>query len=210
VSWSDVRDLDLRDVNFSGVGDWPIVGKATVAAIVLVLVLVIGYFLAVSPKLDTLHQAQAQEMTLRHTFAKKARLAANLEAYQTQLATMRKRFGTLLRQLPSETEIDDLLANVSQTARGDGLTQTLFQPKKEIAKDFYAEKPIQMAYIGSWPQIAKFVSDVAALPRIVTFQNFSLKPRPKSGGSQLDFSVTGLTYRYLSGDKTGKHKGKKR
>ncbi|MGH8162474.1 MAG: type 4a pilus biogenesis protein PilO [Gammaproteobacteria bacterium] len=209
MKWDELRDLDLRDINVSGVGDWPPAGKAVVAAIVIVIVLVIGYFLVVRPKLNALNQARTQEVTLRHTFERKQHLAANLDAYKRQLATMRKKFGALLLQLPSETEIPDLLAEVSQTAREDGLAQTLFQPRKEVQEDFYAKKPIAMAYSGSWQQIAKFVSDVAALPRIVTFGNFSVKPAKAGVGAELRFTVTGVTYRYLRGDDVGGHGRKK-
>lgn len=209
MKWDELRDLDLRDIKLGGAGDWPLAGKIVAAVIVIVAVLVIGYFLVIRSQLKTLDQARAQEVTLRRTFEQKQRLAANLGAYQRQLATMRKKFGDLLRRLPSKNEIDDLLADVSQTAREDGLTQTLFQPKPEVRKDFYAEKPISMAYVGNWQQIAKFVSDVSSLPRIVTFKNFSLDP-VKGGGSQLDFKVTGMTYRYLSDDGSKAGKGKKK
>ncbi len=210
MKWEELRDLDLRDIHVSGVGDWPLAGKAVIAAAIIIIVLVIGYFLVIRPRLAAYDQARSQEVTLRRTFERKQHLAANLGAYKRQLATMRKKFGALLLQLPSETEIPDLLAEVSQTAREDGLTQTLFQPRGEIHKDFYAEKPIDMAYSGSWQQIAKFVSDVAALPRIVTFGNFSLKPDKPGVGARIHFTVTGTTYRYLSGDGVDEHGGKKR
>ncbi|MGH8273165.1 MAG: type 4a pilus biogenesis protein PilO [Gammaproteobacteria bacterium] len=210
MKWDEVRDLDLRDVNLSGAGDWSIVGKAVIAAIIIVAVLVIGYFLVIRSQLKALDNARVQEVTLRHTFEQRQRLAANLDAYQRQLKTMQKKFGDLLMRLPSKNEIDDLLADVSQTAREDGLTQTLFQPEPEVRKDFYAEKPISMAYEGSWQQIAKFVSDVSSLSRIVTFKDFSLDPLKSGDGSQLDFKVTGMTYRYLSGDGAVESKGNKK
>ncbi|MDN5865457.1 MAG: type 4a pilus biogenesis protein PilO, partial [Gammaproteobacteria bacterium] len=164
MRWEEVRDLDLRDINVGAAGDWPWIGKAIVIAIIIIIVLVGGYFLVVKDQLKTLDDARADEVTLRQKFERKQPLAANLEAYQKQLALMHKKFDALLMQLPSKTEIDDLLADISQTARQAGLVQKLFQPRKEVRKKFYIEKPIDMAYTGSWQQIAKFVSDVSSLP----------------------------------------------
>ncbi len=155
-----LRDLDLRDIKLSGAGDWPLVAKAIVAAIILAVVLAAGYFLVVRDQFNTLNDARGQEATLRHQFEQKQRLAANLDAYKAQLGEMREKFGTLLKQLPSETEIESLLRDISQTAQEDGLAQKLFQPQNEVHKDFYAEKPIRMEYVGNWQQIAKFISDV--------------------------------------------------
>lgn len=207
----ELRDLDLRDIRFAEAGDWPPVAKGIVAAIVLAVVLAIGYFLVVRDQFSVLNDARAQEVTLRNQFEHKQHLAANLDAYRTQLGEMREKFGALLLQLPSKTEIDNLLRDVSQTAQEDGLAQQLFQPQEEVHKGFYAEKPISMEYVGSWQQIAKFVSDVSSLPRIVTLRNFLLHPAKGRDGAELVFAVTGVTYRYLSeqearGRKSPKHK----
>ena len=45
-------------------------------------------------------------------------------------------FGTMLRQLPGETEIPSLIVDISQTGLAAGLQEKLFQPQPEIPKDF--------------------------------------------------------------------------
>ena len=198
MNFQDLNNLDLRDINLANAGDWPLPGRLVVMALIVIIVLAIGYFLVIRGKLQDLHYAQQEEVTLKQKFEAKQHLAANLDAYKAQLAQMHKDFGTLLRQLPSKTEIEALLRDVSQTAQEDGLEQKLFQPGSEQRKGFYAYKPISMDYTGSYQQIAKFVSDVSSLPRIVTVRNFSLHPAKSGDGSELDFSVTAYTYRYLS------------
>lgn len=198
MNFEDLNNLDLRDINFANAGEWPLAGRLIIMAVIVAIVLAIGYFLVISGKLDDLHYAQQQEVSLKQKFVAKQHLAANLDAYKAQLAQMHKDFGALLRQLPSKTEIEALLRDVSQTAQEDGLAQKLFQPGKEQRKGFYAYKPISMDYTGSYQQIAKFVSDVSSLPRIVTVRDFSLHPVKNDDGSELNFSVTAYTYRYLS------------
>lgn len=210
MTFDDLRNLDLRDIDFRNVAEWPLVGRLFVFAVLFAIVFAIGYFLAIRGELGDLKAARQQETQLRQTLMQKQHLVADLAAYQKQLAEMQRSFAQLLQKLPSQTEIDSLLRDISQTAQEDGLAQKLFQPEAEKTKDFYAEKPIQMDYVGSYQQIAKFVSDVAALPRIVTFEDFSLTPVKAGNGGQLDFTVTAVTYRYLTEEEMARsHAGKK-
>ena len=73
----------------------------------------------------------------------------------------------MLRQLPSKTEMPDLIVDISQTALATGITNELFQPGPEIPKEFYAEKPIALRMVGTYHQFGGFVSGVASLPRVV-------------------------------------------
>jgi type IV pilus assembly protein PilO len=50
---------------------------------------------------------------------------------------------------------------------------------------------------GSYHDFGRFVSDVAALPRIVTLQDFSIKPIKDKGSGKLVMEATAKTYRYL-------------
>ncbi len=86
----------------------------------------------------------------------------------------------MLRQLPSKTEVDNLLVDISQTGLAAALDQKLFQPETEIKKDFYAERPIKIRFAGSYHQFGAFVSGIAALPRIVTLHDVQITPANKS------------------------------
>jgi type IV pilus assembly protein PilO len=114
----------------------------------------------------------------------------------------------MFRQLPSRTEMDKLLVDVSQTALGAGIDVQLFQPNAEAYHDFYAERPISVRMLGDYHQFGEFVSGVASLPRVVilTMHDISLRRAQRS-----DIGVTGRdgrlilegivkTYRYIDED----------
>jgi type IV pilus assembly protein PilO len=121
----------------------------------------------------------------------------NLVIYQQQLADIERSFGALLRQLPGKTEVPSLLVDISQVGVGAGLEEKLFQPANEIKKDFYAELPIKIRLTGSYHQMGEFVSGIAALPRIVTLHDISIKPEGKDAYDVLSFELTAKTFRYL-------------
>jgi type IV pilus assembly protein PilO len=191
-----VDELKALDVN--DVGRWPLVFRVAVIAIVFVVVLASGiYFFILEDRLPQLKREQQTEQDLRVTFENKQRKAANYDAYKAQLAQMEQSFGTMLRQLPGETEIPSLIVDISQTGLAAGLKEKLFQPQSEVPKDFYAEKPIKIVLSGGYHEIANFVSGVAALPRIVTLHNIIITPEDATRFDRLTLETTAKTYRYI-------------
>lgn len=189
----ELRSLDVNDI-----GRWPLVFRVAVIGIVFAVVLGFGiYWTIVEDRAPQLKRAQDEEQTLRVAFENKQRKAANYDEYKKQLEQMEQSFGTMLRQLPGETEIPSLIVDISQTGLAAGLQEKLFQPQPEVPKDFYAEKPILIHLSGSYHEIANFVSGVAALPRIVTLHNINVKPDNADTFDRLSIEVTAKTYRYL-------------
>lgn len=191
-----VEELQSLDVN--DVGRWPLPFRLAVIALVFIVVVGAGvYFFIVEDKATQLANAEQEEANLRTSFENKQRKAANYDAYKEQLAQMEQSFGTMLRQLPGETEIPSLIVDISQTGLAAGLEERLFQPQPEVRRDFYAEKPIRIALSGGYHEIATFVSGVAALPRIVTLHDINISPANNDSFDQLSIEVTAKTYRYL-------------
>ncbi len=189
----ELRALDVNDV-----GRWPLAFRAGVIGVVFAVVVGAGiYWTVVENKAPQLKRFQDDEQTLRVTFENKQRKAANYDAYKAQLSQMQQSFGTMLRQLPGETEIPSLIVDISQTGLAAGLQENLFQPQSEIPRDFYAEKPIKIRLSGAYHEIANFVSDVAALPRIVTLHDIKISSGNKDVFDELTIEVTAKTYRYL-------------
>ena len=155
---------ELRDLDFNDIGSAPASVRYIILGVLLIIILAIGYFLLIKAKTEQLELVQNLENTLRVDFEAKQAKAANLEAYEAQLAEMQELLETMFRQLPSKTEMDKLLVDVSQTALGAGIDVQLFQPNAEAYHDFYAERPISVRMLGDYHQFGEFVSGVASLP----------------------------------------------
>jgi len=194
---------ELRDLDFNDIGSAPTSVRYFILGVLLIIILVIGYFLLVKAKTEQLEMVQKLELSLRAEFEQKQAKAANLEAYEAQLAEMQELLETMFRQLPSRTEMDKLLVDVSQTALGAGIDVQLFQPNTEAYHDFYAERPISVRMLGDYHQFGEFVSGVASLPRVVilTMHDIALRranERDLGGGDgRLVLEGTVKTYRYI-------------
>lgn len=191
----DLSEIDVEDIK--KIGSAPTAVKVIVITLLCLIAGGAGIFFDTKSQLKSLEKAELQEQSLRITFDSKQSKAANLEAYIQQLDEMKQSFGALLRQLPNKTEIESLLTDISQTGIASGLEIEYFQPEGLSPKEFYAEFPIKLRVTGRFHQFGKFVSGVAALPRIVTMRNIIIR-KPKDGsGVLLEMEVTAVTYQYL-------------
>jgi type IV pilus assembly protein PilO len=202
------KKMSIRDLDFNNTGAWP--REFKIGFCVLLALVIIGFvwWFWVTGKRDELATLDAQEASLRAEFETKQGRAANLEPLKQQLAQMEQQLQQMLRQLPSKTEMPDLIVDISQTALATGLQNKLFQPGAETPKEFYAEKPIQLRLVGTYHQFGAFVSGVASLPRVVilTMHDIALKPAKGSTAirpnAALELAGTVKTYRYLDEDET--------
>jgi type IV pilus assembly protein PilO len=199
---------ELRDLDFNDIGSAPVSVRYVILGFLLVIILAIGYWLLIKAKVEQLELVQNIENSLRIDFEAKQAKAANLESYEIQLAEMQELLETMFRQLPSKTEMDKLLVDVSQTALGAGIDVQLFQPNAEAFHDFYAERPISVRMLGDYHQFGEFVSGVASLPRVVilTMHDIALRRATdrdvgaNAGDGRLILEGTVKTYRYIDED----------
>ena len=201
-----MSQFSLKELDFNNMGSWPQKAKIGFCAIIVLVIVGLAWWLFVGDKREELAALDRTEIELRGEFETKQGRAANLEPLKQQLAQMEQQLQQMLRQLPSKTEMPDLIVDISQTALATGISNELFKPGAEQPKEFYAEKPIALRMVGSYHQFGAFVSGVASLPRVVimTMHDISLKPRGKDGtatgitaNSPLELAGTVKTYRYL-------------
>jgi len=186
---------DLKNIDINNIAGWPTPIKIVGIALICALLLFLGWYFLIADELTEYDQVQQREQSLRQTFLDKKGLAVNLPAYRQQMEEMQQTFGTLLRQLPNKTEVPNLLVDITQAGLGRGLNFVLFKPEKERPLEFYAELPINITVTGTYHQLGEFVSDIAALPRIVTVGNINIGSGQK--GDVLSMSAVARTYRYL-------------
>lgn len=202
------QNVSLRDLDFNNTGAWPRQYKAGFCLLLGLLIVALAWWLFVRGQREDLAGLERQETELRAEFETKQGRAANLEPLKQQLAQMEQQLQQMLRQLPSKTEMPDLIVDISQTALATGISNELFQPGPETPMEFYVERPIALRMVGTYHQFGAFVSGVASLPRVVILTMHDISLRPAGGGedigsgSSLELSGTVKTYRYLDDSET--------
>ena len=196
---------DIRRLEWKAMGSWPALPKLGVLLVVLLIFIGGSYGLDWQSQLEAIDTAQKKEQSLRDTFIEKKKRAIDLEAYRKQLADIERSFGTLLKQLPSKSEMEALLTDINQAGLGRGLQFELFKPATtETLSEFYAELPINIRVTGSYHDMGAFASDISKLSRIVLLNDVSLALNTKDSGLTMD--AVAKTYRYLDDDEISKQK----
>ncbi len=198
---------DIRRLNIREVGNWPMLPKVGLLAILFIAIVALGAFFDWKDQYEALQLAEQQESRLKEEYTQKKAKAVNYDLYVAQLKEVEQSFGALVKQLPNRSEIDALLTDVNQAGLGRGLTFELFRPAvQEKMADFYAELPINIKITGNYHDMGAFASDVAQLPRIVTLNDLVIT----NDKGNLAMEGVAKTFRYLDEDEVAKQRAAQR
>jgi len=201
---------DFSRIDPKNMGGLPLPVKAVVLAVMLMLLVGLGFWFVWQPALEELKMAQEKEVKLRETFTTKKKEAINLPAYKQQMAEIERTFGALLRQLPNKAEMDALLIDINQAGLNRGMEFELFKPGKERPAEFYAEVPVTIRVTGTYFELGGFATDLSNLSRIVALGDFTIVPLAKDKGAsgRLTIDAVTKTFRYLDPSEIAPKKGK--
>jgi type IV pilus assembly protein PilO len=190
----------FQGLNLNQPGQWPLLPRLTLWLVVVIVVVVAGWFFGLNSQADDLQAARDKEPSLKTEYKAKLAQAINLDALKKQKEEVQTYVTQLEKQLPGKAEMDALLTDINQAGVGRGLVIDQFIPGQTETKEYYAELPIAIRVTGRFHDIGAFAADIAALSRIVTLHNLSITPDTKSAGGGLSMEALARTYRYL--DKT--------
>jgi len=192
---------NLGELDWSRVGVWPLLGKLVLWLIAMVAIGVATYFFFIKDLNTDLQRVQAEETQLRQTFQQRSFEASRLEQYRELMARMEQDFEFLVSQLPEKTQVPGLLDDIDEKGRDSGLDIVSIKLQPEVKGNVYVELPIEVIVTGSYHDFGTFISNVAAMSRIVTLHNMTVQPLGQAG--ELRMSVVAKTYRYLSEEEQG-------
>lgn len=170
------------------------------AMVPLVALLVLGGYgwFVYRPARAEVLKAETQERDLERKVSEVRAIVANLAAFEAELSEMEQRLKQALRQLPDSKELPGLLTDVTSLGKDAGLEFKSFRPQDEIARDFYAEVPIQIEFSGDYHDIARFFDKVSKLPRIVNVSQLNMEISDQQAEStRLKVKGEATTFRFM-------------
>lgn len=174
---------------------WPPWPRALCAVGVWLLVVLAGGWFLWQSQYQDLEAGRVQEASLRASFEKKVAQAQHLDSLRAQKAVVEAEVARLEKQLPGQSEMEALLAEISRVGVARGLQFELFKPAPLRFGEHYAELPIEIRLSGGFHALAGFVSDVANLSRIVTIDALSIAQQREA--APLSFACVAHAFRYL-------------
>lgn len=167
------------------------------------------YYFVFMPKHEELKKVQQNYETQLNKLSTYKKRAAKILKYEKMMAATQEKFNEAMKALPDKREIPALLTGISKAGSDAGMAFHLFQPDKEINKEFYKEIPVSIKVAGGYHQITDFFLQITRLNRIVNINNVDVKG--KKGGKILEMSCKAVTYMFVEKIKSkNKNKRKRR
>ncbi|PIT24578.1 hypothetical protein BGI37_08805 [Snodgrassella alvi] len=192
----DLKAIDLNSLSQQGK---PV--QLGIAGGIIVIILVLAYFFVYSDQNAQLSQLRQEEEALKQTYAEKSRQAANLDVLKAELDSINGLFNSLLKQLPTQAEIPNLIQELHECATKNGLNMDSITPVGQNADNKADQQVIQtlpykITLTGNYNQISQFIRDVGKLSRIVTLNSIVLKRNDKD--NTLTLNAVANTYKALT------------
>lgn len=111
------------------------------------------------------------------------------------MVALRQSFDVLLKQLPTDAEIPNLIQELHQAGATNGLRMDSVTPKAPVNDGPIQVLPYDIAITGQYRQINQFTRDVGALSRIITLDSLNVSKSKDEKSNQLTLSATANTYK---------------
>jgi type IV pilus assembly protein PilO len=177
--------------------------------LVTILIVVAGYFLLLTPQFEEKGRLEAELSHQRQELARLTAIKNGMLKQRSEYAQLQDRLKELVKQMPEQKDIPNLLRNVSAIGQETKLRIRFFEPKPMEAQEFYSELPFEIRYNGPYHTIGYFFDGVRRLDRIINVTSFAFEARPNLPKGTLEGVCFARTYVYTK-EALPKEKGKQK
>ncbi len=197
----------------------PMTTKVVILAVLVGAITALTFFQFVKPTKDSIASEERTLARERNTLIERQAIANNLNQYNREMEELEQRLEDALTEMPAETRMDDLIAQLAEIADKAGLELSNITPQPETREDtFYYRIPVRMQVSGTYHEIAVFLDMISKLRRIVNVTNIQIgSPRVEAEKIVLQASYLATTFRFSeeagrtgTGDASGSDDGRGR
>lgn len=190
-----ILEFELDALEMDNIGSWPLWVRILSIALACISIGWLGYYYDIQKEWAHYVQLKGDRKEQQDIFVQKHSQMKQLDVYKEQMHTIQERMDTLKRELPSSKEEASFLETLSQQASAFGLNFLAIKPSPEEDKGFYTECPLELKLSGLYHGIGMFISEVAGMPRMVTFHDFKLKlSKPEMNFAKVELTLVAKIY----------------
>lgn len=199
ASKSSKNNLDFNNLHLLNLP-----ARLFIALLAVAAILGGGYAGLFKSQLESLEEYEAKETELKNTYKQKSIDAASLDNLKEELAAIRSAFNIMLKQLPTDSEIPNLVQELHQAGSSNGLRLDSVIPQPPVDNGPIQRLPYSISITGNYNQISQFTRDVGSLSRIITLESLKITQSAENGGgadgksSILNLSAIATTYKAKS------------
>lgn len=148
--------------------DWPLILRSVVIGVVCLLVFCLGYFVDFSSLFDQLKAAKQQEIELKSQFISLSEKVRQINSDLEKFPALSGALEQSQKKLITSSELSELLSEILKMGAQNELEFNSFSPGTETKDGIHFKVPIKVVAVGTYDQIASFISQVANMDRIVS------------------------------------------
>lgn len=183
--WQQLRTLDQDNLASASK---PVL--LAMMGLVILIVLIFGWLIVISPLLDRLHAKRTQEQMLLQTYQSAYQQASSLPAYQAWQNTQNDSLATRLGVLPKSAAMTDLIGKIKQSADTHGVQMIKISMLPMSQQAMYTERPIAISVRGDYHDIGRWLVSLARHDEPITMHEYDLQ----ADGRAVILSITIKTY----------------
>lgn len=173
----------------------PPIMKLLLAFFVVVFCSSISFFMMYQQSKNELRIVNIRKKEMSAEVVKEAKSYGQLSYLSKTAPDAKKRYEDLIKLLPPESSVGNLLAEITKLGTENGLRFIYFRPTAGEVFGYYAAIPIDISVVGQFHQIATFLSGIANLPgSVVAVNQFLLMHSEKSDSNLLTLQFRATLY----------------
>lgn len=194
----------MKNLDFNNLHLLNLPSKLFIVLIIIAAMLGLGYIGLFKNQIEFLEEYKAKEVELKNTYKQKSIDAASLNNLRDELAAIRSAFNIMLKQLPTDAEIPNLVQELHQAGSSNGLRLDSVMPQPPVDDGPIKRLPYSISITGNYDQISQFTRDVGSLSRIITLESVKIVQSAENGdnsdgkSSILNLSAIATTYKAKS------------
>ncbi|WP_019278109.1 type 4a pilus biogenesis protein PilO [Vibrio coralliilyticus] len=189
--------IDLRDIDLVTLAQLPNSQQRIMLGTYLLVLLLLGYALFLSPKLSRLDSQLTKEKQQLSAIQSKRHNVLSLEQRKSELESLRKRNNLLEKQVLQPMELTQVLSDLHRIAEQHDLVFPRIVRGGQTHADSYLQRSLQFELTGRYRQITAFFQSILMLSYPVHFDVLHWR-RVQVGGNKLH--VKGHIYLFQSND----------
>ncbi|MFZ2315053.1 MAG: type 4a pilus biogenesis protein PilO [Gammaproteobacteria bacterium] len=146
--------------------------------LIFIFVFYLGYRWHLASLVKVLSNAKQQEVELKQQYEMVIAKESILKQELADFPMLQRTLTQWKEKLITYSELPELINDILKLGANNHLNFSHFNPEEEKRADYqaaiYYKTPIKMIAVGSYHQLADFVSQVANLPNVVVIGDFSI------------------------------------
>ena len=133
-------------------------------------------------------EARVENMQAQNRTAQALAIRAGQDT-EERMAAYERHIAQLEQLIPESAEVAALLDQISTVERDVGVTVDMMRPDAEEPGDFYTKQTFEMRVFGEFHDVARFLTRIASLSRILTPIDVSVEEFNDPRASSFDAPV---------------------